>query len=208
MYQLISWAWAAGWFLVSMGMTISDVYSSPNRGLTIAYVMGFAGWAIGAAVTINYMQHQFVTNVYITGLSMAGWTVGALVAVALGLYWLQTWDAGFWGPIVAAAIGGAIGGALTLPIRYPSSLATIVRRSLWGAFSWGVMFLVFQVLAFYAGYILSALTVNRLVPIVGNIWAEVPGWALPAGLAGLHAAWLASRSLRSKEGRLGQLKPD
>ena len=195
-YQLIAWAWAAGWALVSTGMMIADIYSSPERDFTAAYVLGLAGWAIGSAVTIVYVRRQYGTNVYITGLSIAGWVAGALVAVVLGLFWLQTWDAGFWGPIVGAAIGGAIGGALTLPLRLPASLATIVLRSLWGALSWGVTFLIFQTLAFYAGYILSALTVNRLAPILGNIWAEVPGWAVPAGLGGLHAAMLASRSLR------------
>ena len=80
-YQLIAWAWGAGWLLVSMGMAISGVYSSPNSGLTAAYVLGFAGWTIGAAVTIHYVRQQFGKNVYLTGLSIAGWAVGAFVAV-------------------------------------------------------------------------------------------------------------------------------
>ena len=40
----------------------------------------------------------------------------------------------------------------------------MVGTSLLGAFSWGVMFLVFQTLAFYAGYILSALMVEQAGP--------------------------------------------
>ncbi len=198
-YQLIAWAWGAGWLLVSMGTAISGVYSNPNSGLTAAYVLGFAGWAIGAAVTIHYVRQQFGKNVFLTGLSIAGWAVGAFVAVVIGLLWLHTWDAGFWGPIVGTAIGGAIGGGLTLPLRLPYSAAAIVGRILWGAISWGTMFLIFQTLAFYAGYILSALTVDKLAPLVGNTWAIVPGWAVPMGLAGLHAAMLASRTLRPRE---------
>jgi len=202
-YQLIAWAWGAGWFLVSMGMVISAAYSKPDRGLTTAYVLGLSGWIMGAAVTILFVRKQYAANVFLTGLSIAGWAVGAFVAVILGLSWLHTWDAGFWGPIIGAAIGGAIGGASTLPLRLPASIATIVLRSLWGALSWGASFLVFQTLAFYAGYILSALTVNSLVPILGDVWAEVPGWTVPAGLAGLHAAMLASRTLRGNEQKPG-----
>lgn len=200
-YQLIAWAWGAGWLLVSIGMVISGVYSSPDSGLTTAYVLGFAGWAIGAAVTIRYLRQQFGSNVYLTGLSIAGWAVGAFVAVVIGLSWLHTWNAGFWGPIVGTAIGGAIGGGFTLPFRSPFSATAIAGRILWGAISWGAMFLIFQTLAFYAGYILSALTVNQLVPLLGNTWASVPGWAVPLGLAGLHAAMLASRTIRPRERR-------
>ncbi len=207
-YQLIAWAWGAGWLLVSMGLVLSDVYSSPNRGLTAFYVLGFAGWAIGAAFTIHYVRQPMGANVYLTGLSIAGWAAGALVALVLGFSWMQIWNGGFWGLIVAAAIGGAIGAGLTFPLRSSSSPMSIVGRSLWRAFSWGVLFLVFQTLAFYAGYILSQLTVNQLVPIIGDTWAEVPGWAVPAGLAGLHAAMLASRSLRSKGSGVGNSELD
>src|SRR4030042_2027659 len=141
-YQLIAWAWGAGWLLVSMGTAISGVYSNPNSGLTAAYGLGYAVWAIGAAVTIHYVRQQFGKNVYLTGLSIAGWSVGAFVAVVIGLLWLHTWDAGFWGPNGGGAIGGAMGGGLR---------------------------------------------------------AAVPGWAVPMGLAGLHAAMLASRTIRSRE---------
>ncbi len=197
--QFIAWAWAASWILASLGQAISDVYSSPNRGLIGFYVLGFAGWAIGAAVTIDYVRRQFEANGYVIALSVAGWGIGALVAVMLGLFWMETWNLGFLGLPVAAALGGTIGGALTLPVRSLSSPATLVRASVRGAFSWGATFLIFQVLALYAGYILVQMTVNPLVPIIGNIWAKVPGWALPTGLGGLHAAWLASRSLRSNK---------
>ncbi len=195
-YQLIAWAWGAGWLLVSMGTAISGVYSNPNNGLTTAYVLGFAGWIIGAAVTIHYVRQKFGKNVYLTGLSIAGWAVGAFVAVVIGMSWLHTWDAGFWGPIVGTAIGGAIGGGLALPVRSPFSATAIVGRFLWGAISWGALFLIFQTLAFYIDYILTALTVNWLAPLLGDTWATVPGWAVPMGLAGLHAAMLASRSLQ------------
>ena len=46
---MIPWAWAAGWALVSLGMMLSDVYSSPNRGLTEYYLLGCAGW-VGSRV--------------------------------------------------------------------------------------------------------------------------------------------------------------
>lgn len=206
LFQSIPWAWAAAWALASTGMIISDGYSDPNRGWTAAYVLGFAGWLIGASVTIGYVHRQYGANGYITALRISGWSIEAFVAVVLGYSWLQTWNGGYWGPIVAAALGGAIGGALTLPVRSPSSLVTIAGKSLLSAFSWGVTFLVFQTLAFYAGYILVQLTVNQLVPVVGNIWAGVPGWAIPAALCGLHAAMLASRSLRSSE-RMPGLSP-
>jgi hypothetical protein len=193
----IAWAWAAGWVLVSTGMVISDVYSSPNRGWTAAYVLGFAGWTIGAAVTIAYVRRQFGANGYLTALSIAGWAIGAFTALVLGFSWMFMWNGGFWGPIVAAALGGAIGGGFTLPLRSPSSLLSLVSASLLGAFSWGVMFLIFQTLAFYAGYLLSALMVYRLGPITGYVWwVELPGWVVPAGICGLLAAQFASMSLR------------
>jgi len=195
----VAWAWAAGWVLVSMGQTISDVYSLPNRGLTALYVLGFAGWAIGATGTIRYVRHRFGADVYVIALSVAGWGVGSLVAVVLGLFWMQTWNMGFLAMIVSPALGGALGGALTLPMRSLSSPATIVRASVRGAFSWGAAFVVFQFLAFYAGYILMQMTVNQLVPIAGAALATVPGWALPAGVGGLLAGWLASRSLQVTE---------
>lgn len=52
MIRHIAWAWAIGWALVSTGMVLSDVYSIPNRGLTAYFVLGLAGWALGATVTI------------------------------------------------------------------------------------------------------------------------------------------------------------
>jgi hypothetical protein len=178
-------------------MVISDVYSTPNRGWVAAYVLGFIGWTIGAAVTIAYVRRQFGANGYLTALSIAGWAIGAFTALVLGFSWMFMWNGGFWGPIVAAALGGAIGGGLTLPLRSPSSLLSLVSASLLGAFSWGVMFLIFQTLAFYAGYLLSALMVYRLGPIIGySWWIELPGWVVPAGICGLLAAQLASMSLR------------
>ena len=93
-------------------MVISDVYSSPNRGWTAAYVLGFAGWTIGAAVTIDYVRRQFGANGYLTALSIAGWAIGAFIALVLGFSWMYMWNGGYWGPIVAAALGGAIGGGL------------------------------------------------------------------------------------------------
>jgi len=56
-----------------------------------------------------------------------------------------------------------------------------------------------QILAFYAGYILMQMMVNPLLPIVGDVWAKVPGWALLADVGGLLAARLASRSLHFTE---------
>ncbi len=183
-----------------MGQVILYVYSTnPNDISPVTYVLGFAGWAIGAAGTIRYVRHRFGADAYVIALSVAGWSVGALVAVVLGLFWLQTWNVAFFGPIVGVALGGAIGGALTFPMQSLSSPATIVRASVRSAFSWGLAFLVFQILAFYAGYILMLITAVPLAPIVGWVWAEVPGWALPAGVGGLLAALLASRSLQITE---------
>lgn len=193
----IAWAWATGWALVSIGTVISDVYSSPNRGWTAAYVLGFAGWVVGAAVTITYVRRQAGANRFLTALSIAGWAVGAFTALVLGYYWMFLWNGGYWGPILAAALGGAIGGSLTLRLRSPSSLLSLVSAILLSVFSWGIMFLIFQTLAFYAGYLLSALMVYRLSPIIGySWWIELPGWVVPAGICGLLAAQLASRTLR------------
>src|SRR5687767_5611394 len=110
--QSVSWTWALGWLLASMGFVISDAYSSPNRGLTAAYLLGFIGWGIGAAGTVRYIHHRFGGEIHVVVLSMIGWGAGAVVAVALGLRWLEEWNAGFFGPIFGAALGGAIGGAL------------------------------------------------------------------------------------------------
>ena len=70
---------------------------------------------------------------------------------------------------------------------------------MWGAISWGAMFLIFQTLAFYAGYILSALTVNRLVPLLGNTWADRPrmGSAYGAGWPACGDAGLQVTALKS-----------
>ena len=176
-----------------MGSMISDVFSSPNRGLTAYYALGIVGWAIGAAGTIRYLRHQFGVDVKVIALSVAGWCVGALVSVVLGLFWMFTWNLGFWGSPLGAALGGAIGGALTLPIRSLSSPAALVRASVRGAFSWGASFLVFQILVFYAGYILYMVTVNSLSQIVGPVWASVAVWSLPAGMGGFLAALLAAQ---------------
>jgi|GEM_PF-6589574 len=183
----VAWAWAAGWFLASLGLVISDAYSSPNRGLAAAYLLGLAGWGVGAAGTIRYMRQKFGPDTTVIAISAAGWVIGSLVAVFLGLFWGERWDPGILGPIVAAALGGAIGGGLTFPTRSLPSAWVALRLGLWGFVSWGAAFLVFQVLAFYASYILVQLTVNPLVPLAGDIGAKIPGWALPAGLGGLLA---------------------
>lgn len=196
----IAWAWAAGWVLASMGQVISDVFSSPNRGLTAFYVLGFAGWATGAAGTIRYVRNRFGADVKVTALSAAGWGFGALAAVVLGLFWMETWNVGFLGSIAGPALGGAIGGALTLPMRSLSSPAAILRASVRGALSWGAAFLVFQFLAFYTGYFLMQMTIVPLLPILGPVWATFPGWAFPAGAGGFLAAQYASKSLNFTEG--------
>jgi hypothetical protein len=190
-FQSVAWTWAAGWMLVSLGVVLSGVYNSPNRGLTAFYGLGFAGWVIGAAGTIRYVHQRFGADARMIALSAVGWGGGALVAVLLGLFWMFRWDTGFLGPLLAAALGGAIGGAFTLPLRSLSSPAAMLRMSLRGAFSWGLAFLVFQFLAFYAGYILMQLTINPLLPLLGEVWAGVPGLALPAGVCGFTSALLA-----------------
>jgi hypothetical protein len=190
-FHSVTWAWALGWLLASMGQVLSGVYNLPNRGLTAFYLLGFAGWAIGAAGTLRYMRLRFGAEARVVALSAAGWMAGALSALVLGLFWMSTWNIGFLGPPVAVALGGAIGGGLTLPMRSFSSPAAIVRASLRGTFNWGLAFLVFQILMFYASYILVQWTVNPLVPILGEVWAEVPGWGLPACLGGFLAALLA-----------------
>jgi hypothetical protein len=192
----VAWAWSAGWALASVGMSISDVYSSPNRGLAAFLMLGFAGWAIGAAGTIRYVRLRFGADIPVIVLSVAGWVVGALVAVVLGLLWMETWNLGYLGLPVGAALGGAIGGTLTLPVQSLASRVSLVRQSLRGALIWGASFLVFQVLAFYAGYLLVLMTAVPLASIIGWGWATVPGWALAAGVCGFLAARLASTSLR------------
>lgn len=196
LYRSIPWAWAATWVLVSMGQVVSDLYSRPNRGLTTWYVLGFAGWAIGAVSIIGYVRRRYEANGAVIALSAAGWGAGAFVALVLSLVWAEKMNPPFFAIILGPALGGAIGGALTFPLRSISAPGAVVRASLRGALSWGISFLVFQVLAFYAGYILTTVTVNPLVPILGHIWAKFPGWALPAGVGGYLAALLASRSLR------------
>jgi len=187
----VAWAWAAAWVLVSIGQMVSGVYNLPNYGLMAYYLLGFAGWAIGAAGTIRYLHQRFGADAHRMALRAAGWAAGALVALWFGLFWAQTWDAGFLGLILGPALGAVIGGAFTLPLRSPASPAAVLRACLRGAISWGAAFLVFQVLAFYAGYILTQMTVNLLAPILGDVWATVPGWALPAGFGGFLAALLA-----------------
>jgi hypothetical protein len=151
-----AWTWAIGWFMATVGLVISDVYSTPNRGLIAAYLLGLLGWAVGGAGTIRYVRRRFGGDGYVVALSAAGWGVGALLAVVLGLVWQDEWSPGFWGPILGAAIGGSIGGALTIPSRSLSSHPGVLRSSLSGAIRWGAAFLAFQVLAFYAGRMESA----------------------------------------------------
>jgi hypothetical protein len=194
-FPSISWAWAAGWFIASLGQSLSDVYSNPNRGLAAYYVLGFAGWAIGATGTIRYMTQKFRVDGNVSVLSAAGWGFGALASLVLGLSWAYTWNLGFLGLPLGVALGGAIGGALALPMRSLSSPLHVVLRGVLGALTWGGSFLVFQVLAFYAGYFLMALTVNGLAPIIGWTWAKAPGWAIPAGIGGFLAAQIASKLL-------------
>jgi hypothetical protein len=191
----VALAWAAGWLLVSLGQAISDVYSSPKRGLTAVYVLGLAGWAIAAAVTIRYVRRQFGADGHVTALSAAGWAAGALVAVVMGTHWLFTWNAGFFGLIAGPALGAVIGGAFTLPMRSLSPAGVILRASLLGAFIWGLVFLIFQTVAFYAWYFLFAKTVNSLYRTVGPVWALIIVGIFPAGIGGFLAGLIAASTL-------------
>ena len=198
----VALAWAAGWLLFSMGQMLSGMYNLPNNGETAFTVLGLAGWAIAAAFTIRYLRRHSGADARITALSVVGWSAGTLEAVILWSFWAHTaenWQAGFLGPVLSPTLGGLIGGALTLPLKSLSSPAAILRASLRGALCWGAGFLIFQSLAFYAGYFLMLMTVAPLAPIVGWVWAEVPGWALTAGVGGFLAGWLGSFSLGSKK---------
>ena len=198
-FQSVAWAWAAGWSLISLGFVISDVYSTPNRGLTAAYLLGVIGWAIGSVVTIRYVRQPFGAKGVPVALSAAGWALGGLVTIVLGLDWLENGRLAFLGPIVATGMGGAIGGALTAPTPPGSSPSTVLRQGIGGAFAWGTAFFVFQIVAFYAGYILMQMTVDALVPFVGHVGAKIPGWALPAACGGFMAARLAGRRQMTDE---------
>jgi hypothetical protein len=201
-YLSVTWAWAAGWLLVSIGQQIWGVNNLPNQGLAPLFILGFGGWAIGAVFTIRYMRQRFDADVRVTALRSVGWGAGALVAVLLGWYLAQSWDAGFLGLLVAPAIGALIGGALTLPVQFPASWSTVVRASLRGAFSWGLSFLVFEFLSFYLSYFFSTLMENLLAPSLGEIWASIIGWGLPAAAGGYAAALVAlfgSKLLRIRE---------
>lgn len=189
-FRSVLWAWAAGWALVSVGQQLWGVYDSPTRGVVPYLIFGIAGWALGAAFTIRYVRQRFGADSRLAVISAVGWGTGALVAMVLSLFLVQTWDAGFLGLIVAPALGATIGGAFTIT-RRSSSVAAIVAGSLRCALGWGFSFLLFQLLAFYAGYILSAVSINLLAPVLGDPWAKVPGWALPAGAGGYAAALVA-----------------
>ncbi len=189
-FQAVLWAWAAGWALVSIGQQLWGVYDSPTRGVAPYLIFGIAGWALGAIFTIRYVRQRFGADGRLAAFGAVGWGLGALVAMLLGLSLVQTWDAGFLGLIVAPALGATIGGAFTIT-RRSSSPAAIVAGSLRGALGWGLSFLLFELLAFYAGYILSAVSINLLAPSLGDPWAKVPGWALPAGAGGYAAALVA-----------------
>ncbi len=189
-FQSVLWAWAAGWVLVSVGQQLWGVYDSPTRGVAPYLIFGIAGWALGAAFTIRYVRQRFGADSRLAVIGAVGWGIGALVAMLVGLSLVQTWDAGFLGLIVAPALGATIGGAFTITM-WSSSPAAIVAGSLRGALGWGFSFLLFELLAFYAGYILSAVSINLLAPSLGDPWAKIPGWALPAGAGGYAAALVA-----------------
>jgi hypothetical protein len=151
----VGWAWAAGWALAAAGLAISDVYSTPNRGMLAAYSFGIAGWIIGAAGTSRYLRRCGSTPSVVV-FCAAGWSAGALVAVLLGQAWLADWRLGYWGPIVSAALGGSVGGAFTLHVESESA----VSQRLQSALRWGASFLFFQAVAFYVGYILLQMTIT------------------------------------------------
>jgi hypothetical protein len=176
-----------------MGLVLSDANSTPDVALT-AYVLGFAGWLIGGLGTAHDLRRRFDSDPTVTVLCLTGWGVGSLPAVLFGLEWLHTWNGGYWGPIVGVALGGAIGGALTLPVRSlpdasPARLLWLVVR---GAVGWGAAFLALQTVSFYIGYILTEMTVDPLVAIIGHGWSKVPGMVVPAAFCG-H---IAARSVR------------
>ena len=195
-HNMIPWAWAVGWMLVSLGMVISDVFSRPSRGMAAYSLLGFAGWAVGAAGTIFFVRRRYEAGSAVLLLSALGWVLGGLAALVLGASWMTQWNVGFLASPVAIAIGGAAGGGLTLPMRIIASPGAVARNVIRGAIVWGLTFLLFQVLAFYTGYFLMILTVNWLHPMVGDLWAKAPGWALPAGICGFFAGWVVSKMLR------------
>jgi hypothetical protein len=166
-------------------MVLSDVYSRPNRGMGAAFILGFVGWGLGAAGTIQHLRKRHRPAHTRVILAVIAWIIGASIAVIAGLTWLETFSPGFIGPILSAALGGVIGGSMTVP-------RSSVRGSLNGALRWGTSFLLFQFVAFYAGYFLMQMTVDPLIPILGHVWAKAFGWVLPAAVCGFLAARLIS----------------
>ena len=183
-------SWGLGWAIASVSVGL-DFYSVPNRALAAASLVGLAGWGVGAAGTIHDLRRRFGSTFGTQLLCAIGWALGALVNVAIIATGLEHWNPGFVALIVGPAVGGAIGGAFTLPpATTPSSRlpAGPLRRAAESAVCWGTGFLVFSFVSFYAGYILGQMTIDPLVPILGPAMARTFGWALPAALGGYAAA--------------------
>jgi hypothetical protein len=175
-HRLVPWAWSAAWLLTSLGFWISVVNSlvPPNF---IAYIaLSALGWGLAASVTASVNRDKSGMR-----FRLVGWLVSGLACIALSIFWMLRWDAGFLALIAAPGVAGALGG-----------VAGSMRR---GAGRWvsgillGGVFLILALLNFYASYILW-LGANQTA-LKGGAFQLITalGWVLPGAVFGLLAGF-------------------
>jgi hypothetical protein len=175
-YRLVPWSWSLAWLLTGLGFWISVVNSllPPNF---LAYISFSAlGWGIAVFVTVSVARDR-------PGMlfRLVGWLVAGLACIALSIFWMLRWDAGFLALIAAPGVAGVLGG-----------ITGSMRRGAWRWVSGillGVAFLILSALNFYASYILW-LGANQTA-LKGGAFQMITllGWVLPDAVFGLLAGF-------------------
>ena len=174
-YHFIPWAWSLAWLLTGLGTGISEIYSSPNRGLAGYLILTTVGWCFA-----GYLTSRAAWGKPALIIRLLAWVLATIIYIWLGLVWLYTWNVGFLGLPVATGLAGALG-----------AVASSARRGVWrylSALLVGLFFLTFATAGFYLSYFL--LNIGSMVSGAGGyILFSYVAWILPNALFGLGAGF-------------------
>ena len=193
-FRMVPLVWSVSWLLTGLGFWISIVSSLLPPPNFLAYIaLSALGWVIAGVVTASTARST-------PGMlfRLAGWLVSGLASISLSILWMQSWNAGFLGPIAALGVAGVLGG-----------VASSMRRGVWRWLSGillGVAFLILAALSFYASYFLMFVATS-ISQHGGDIRLIDPlSWMIPGAVFGLVAGFTLRGILGLKDPKgLGDL---